>query len=170
MMNVWISRKWLLSKYYCQARWLSLLLGNIVFFVILNLSFCLLLFSPVQRQFPVSNESQPGQVYPIHHDAINKFIIWLLNLLVVAWRVWGAPYDSLYREALPKRGIFFRLQVYERVGISLVKVCKRGGKSVIWVYERAQRVNRWILWLYKVKKMFYFCDWFLFKRQYIYSS
>ena len=27
--------------------------------------------------------------------------------------------------------------------------------------------NRWILWLYIVGKTFYFCDWFLFKWQYI---
>ena len=37
----------------------------------------------------------------------------------------GTPYDGLYREAQPKRGIFFRLQVYERVGISLVEVYER---------------------------------------------
>ena len=37
---------------------------------------------------------------------------------------------------------FFRLQVYERVGISLVEVYKRVGNSVIWVCKRA---NRWIL-------------------------
>ena len=34
----------------------------------------------------------------------------------------GTPYDGLYGEALPQRGMFFRLQVYERVGISLVEV------------------------------------------------
>ena len=38
-----------------------------------------------------------------------------------------------------ERGIFFRLQVYERVGISLVEVYKRVGKSVIWVCKRAQK-------------------------------
>ena len=36
-----------------------------------------------------------------------------------------------YGEAQPKRGTFFRLQVYERVG-----------KSVIWVCERAQRAEK----------------------------
>ena len=34
----------------------------------------------------------------------------------------GTPYDGLYGEALPERGIFFRLQVYERVGILLAEV------------------------------------------------
>ena len=51
----------------------------------------------------------------------------------------GTPYDGLYWEAPPERGIFFRLQVYERVGISLVEVYKRAGRSVIWVCERAQK-------------------------------
>ena len=36
-----------------------------------------------------------------------------------------------YGEALPKRGTFFRLQVYERVGISRAEVYERVGKSVI---------------------------------------
>ena len=34
-------------------------------------------------------------------------------------------------EALPERGTFIRLQVYERVGILSVSVYKRVGKSVI---------------------------------------
>ena len=33
----------------------------------------------------------------------------------------GTPFDGLYRKAPPERGTFFRLQVYERVGISLVE-------------------------------------------------
>ena len=42
----------------------------------------------------------------------------------------GTPYDDQYREAPPKRGtFFFRLQAYERGGISLVEVYKRVGKS-----------------------------------------
>ena len=49
----------------------------------------------------------------------------------------GIPYDGLYGEAPPERGIFFRLQVYERVEILLVEVYKRVGKSVIWLCERA---------------------------------
>ena len=49
------------------------------------------------------------------------------------------PYDGLYGETPPERGIFFRLQVYEWVGISLVKVYKRVRKSVTWVCGRAQK-------------------------------
>jgi len=38
----------------------------------------------------------------------------------------GTPYDGLCVEAPPERGIFFRLQVYEREGISLVEVSIEG--------------------------------------------
>ena len=42
-------------------------------------------------------------------------------------------------EAPPERGTCCRLQVHERVGISLVEVYKRVGESVIWVCKRAQK-------------------------------
>ena len=69
------------------------------------------------------------------------------NSLKRVWRVayipGDAPNNGLYGKALPERGIFLRLQVYERVGILLVEVYKRvGKKSVIWVCERVQRANR----------------------------
>ena len=51
----------------------------------------------------------------------------------------GAPYDGLYGEAPPNRGTLFRLQAYEREGISLVEVYKRVGKYVIWVCKTAQK-------------------------------
>ena len=37
----------------------------------------------------------------------------------------GTPYDGLYGEVPPEMSIFFRLQVYERVGISLDEVYER---------------------------------------------
>lgn len=38
----------------------------------------------------------------------------------------GTLYNDLYGEAPPERGSFFGLQIYERVGISLVEVyCER---------------------------------------------
>ena len=40
-------------------------------------------------------------------------------------------YNGLYGETLFKRGTFFMIQVYERVGISRVNVYERVGKSVI---------------------------------------
>ena len=39
----------------------------------------------------------------------------------------------------PERGIFFRLQVYERVVISVVEAYKRVVKFVIWVGDRVQK-------------------------------
>ena len=51
----------------------------------------------------------------------------------------GTPYDGLYAEAPPEMGIFFRPRVYERVRNSLLEVYKRVGKSVIWVCDRAQK-------------------------------
>ena len=51
----------------------------------------------------------------------------------------STPYDGLYGEAPPKRGIFFRSRIYERVRNSLLEVYKRIGKSVIWVCDRAQK-------------------------------
>ena len=57
----------------------------------------------------------------------------------------GTPYNDLYGEAPLKRGTFFRLQVYERVGISQVEVYKRVGK-----FKRAFNYNisnRRHLWL-----------------------
>ena len=50
----------------------------------------------------------------------------------VGWGGGGTPYNALYGEAPPKRWSL-RVQVYERVEISLVEVYKRVGKSVIWV-------------------------------------
>ena len=50
------------------------------------------------------------------------------------------PLMCLYGEAPPERGIFFRLQVYERVRILLVEVYEGAGKSVIWLCEGAKRL------------------------------
>ena len=52
------------------------------------------------------------------------------------------PYDGLDGEALAARGNFNRLQVYERMGISLLEVYMRVRKPVIWVCERAQRAEQ----------------------------
>ena len=47
--------------------------------------------------------------------------------------------NSLYGEAMPKRDTFYRLQVYERVGISLVEVYERVWHSIILVCKKAQK-------------------------------
>ena len=51
----------------------------------------------------------------------------------------GTANDGHYGEALPGRGTFFRLQVYERAGILLADVYKRVGESVTWICKRAQK-------------------------------
>ena len=52
------------------------------------------------------------------------------------------PYDGLHCKALHKRGTVFRLQVYERVGISLVEVHDKVEKSLIFVCKRVKRAKR----------------------------
>ena len=41
------------------------------------------------------------------------------------------PYNSLYWETPPERDTFFSLQVYERVGKSVVSFCKIGPKGMM---------------------------------------
>ena len=75
----------------------------------------------------------------------------------IPWREGSTPCNSLYREAPSKRGTFFRRQVYERIGISLVRVYKINGRKIIikkWhnyyvilVVKRQKSANRYILWL-----------------------
>ena len=48
----------------------------------------------------------------------------------------ATPYNGLYGEASPERGTIFRLQVYERVGISLVEVFERVGNLHISVGKK----------------------------------
>ena len=49
----------------------------------------------------------------------------------------------------PERGIVFRLQVYQRIKISLIKVSERVGKSLTSVCKKTKKTNRRILWLCK---------------------
>ena len=51
----------------------------------------------------------------------------------------GAPYNGPYMEAPPERGTFFKLQVYERVGISLLGVYVRVGKSFILMCKKTPK-------------------------------
>ena len=82
-------------------------------------------------------------------------------------RAGGILYNGLYWEA-PRE---FRLQVYERVRISVFEVYERVGKSVISVCKKAQKglTDAFYGWE-KVAKTFWFCDLFIFKRQCINSS
>ena len=51
----------------------------------------------------------------------------------------GTPNNGLYGEAPPERDTLFRLQIYEREGISLVEVSERVGKSVIVASKMASK-------------------------------
>ena len=62
-----------------------------------------------------------------------------VRLLTVSVAQGSTPYNGLYGEAPHKRGTFFRLQVYERVGTLLVEVYKRVGKSVISVCKGTKK-------------------------------
>ena len=66
----------------------------------------------------------------------------------------GAPYNYLYGEVPPERGTFFRLQVYKRVGISLLEVFERVWKSVISLGKMRKRANRSIYGCENVEKTF----------------
>ena len=56
------------------------------------------------------------------------------------WSLEGTSYNGLYEVApLEKRTFFNRLQVHERVEISVFEVYERIGKSVISAYKRAQK-------------------------------
>ena len=61
-------------------------------------------------------------------DKINKMM--MVNFLKPVVRAGGGgrgtPYDGHKGRLHPKGGIFFKLQVYERVGISLVEEYKKG--------------------------------------------
>ena len=72
----------------------------------------------------------------------------------------GAPYNGLYGEAPPEMGTFLRLQGqgYERVGISLVEVYERVGRSVISVGKK--RVQKGQQMHFVAVKTFWFCDLF----------
>ena len=63
--------------------------------------------------------------------------------------------------ALPRKGyLFLAPGIWKGRDFNfLMEVYERVGKSVIWVCERAQRANRWILCLHKIEKTFYICDW-----------
>ena len=63
------------------------------------------------------------QRFYLNGNTILDCIHRMTKCLSITWS--KSPYNGLYGESVPERGTFFRLQVYERVGISLVEVHKR---------------------------------------------
>ena len=59
---------------------------------------------------------------------------------------------ALYGEARPERGTFFRLQVYERVEISLVELYERVEKSVKKKNLKQPKKANWQMHFMAVKK------------------
>ena len=72
----------------------------------------------------------------------------------------------------PEKGTFFRLQIYARVGILIVEVYERVGKSLIWVCGKGPkgRTDEFYGFIESGKRSVFVTDPFLFKRQCIYSS
>ena len=54
----------------------------------------------------------------------------------------GSSYNDLYGEAPHKRGTFFRLSVYRRVGTSQVEVYKRVGNRSFWYLNTERSYKR----------------------------
>ena len=71
----------------------------------------------------------------------------------------GATYNGLNGEAPPERGTLFRLQVKKRVGISLIEVYKRVGKSVISFCKNG--LTNAFYGLEKIDKTSWFWDLFI---------
>ena len=82
-------------------------------------------FKVLQRDLFSSSNLQRIQQNPVYFEVLHSFVRFGSG-------GGGAPYNGLYGEASPKRGTFFRVQVYERVGILPVQVYERVGKSVTW--------------------------------------
>ena len=81
----------------------------------------------------------------------------------------GTPYDGPYGEGSARKGNLSWASCNERVGITLVEVFEKVGKSVISACKRPKRATE-KYYCCEVKKIFCFCDLFIFKRQCIYSS
>lgn len=56
----------------------------------------------------------------------------------------GTPSNGLYGKSPPKRVTFFKLQQYERVGMSPVEVHESPGISVVTSVKGPKRANRFI--------------------------
>ena len=57
----------------------------------------------------------------------------------------GTPCDGLYGEAPPERDIFFRPQVYERVGNLLVEVYKRVGTDEFYGFIKSRKRSIFVI-------------------------
>ena len=72
----------------------------------------------------------------------------------------GTPYHGLYGEASPGKDTFFRTRVHKRVGISIVEVYERVGKSVVLVCNNGHQMH--FLSAKQFEKTFWFCELLMF--------
>ena len=72
----------------------------------------------------------------------------------------GTPHHGLYGEASPGKDTFFRTRVHKRVGISIVEVYERIGKSVVLVCNNGHQMH--FLSAKQFEKTFCFCDLLMF--------
>ena len=82
----------------------------------------------------------------------------------------GTPSHGLFEEAPPGRDTFLRLQVYKRVGISIVEVYEIKGNLSFRSVKGPKRANRPFYGCERDKKTPWFIDLFMLKILCIYSS
>ena len=108
-----------------------------------------------KKSFISSSNIQRIQQNPVYFDVLHS---------VVRFGSGGGdtPYNGLYGEAPPERGSFFRLQVYERVGISPVEVYEMVGKCVTWSVKWPKKATEGSFMSVKSSKTFSgFVQWFI---------
>ena len=90
-------------------------------------------------------------------------LLWSASFSCMHWiRGGGTPCNGLYGEAPPERGTFYRLQVYERVGILPVQVYERVGKSVTWSVKWPKKATEGSFVSVKSSRKFSgFVQWFI---------
>ena len=82
----------------------------------------------------------------------------------------GTAHNDLYGEAPPKTATFCGLQVRERVGKSLVGVYEKVGESVISVCKRAQKGYQMNFMAFKSRENVLFFEIDAYLKDCIYSS
>ena len=96
----------------------------------------------------------------------NCFVDWS-SLKYRGRRGGGGTSYRLYGETPPKRGTFFRPQVYEKVGKSLtsvVKGTKRANRCILWLWKSPKNVL--VLWFIQSSELDIRKGWHLFNRRY----
>ena len=96
----------------------------------------------------------------------NCFVDWS-SLKYRGRRGGGSTPYRLYGETPPKRGAFFRPQVYEKVGKSfnlVVKGTKRANRCILWLWISPNNVL--ILWFIQSSELDIRNGWHLFNRRY----